>query len=371
MTISDDLKAVQAGYAILGTQIATLAKTIAALPSPLRNPLVQPFAADSIWNMPIGSGAIYVPINLAANPNGDVWTPMPQIDDEYIVLKPTAPLADIFYSDAGWSGRNRCAATGGVLASVPIPSSYVVPNGNGNNGAAFLLADGRTVIQVQPFTRCVAGGSGTAIIKFDAVDLYGDGRLGAHGGSSLSSLGGSIRLGELRPGKPMQHALKLNVDSPVVLARGATLADCFRWPAFNADAGATGSYGTRNPAPVPGMKMGALLAIPIGTDITKLGLESVPGQMLAWTLQNYGTYVVDSTGGPGFAISAETGPDGTKRVEFKTDFGFDLEQRVNSSTAWSRDVARLIPALYLVDNNGPASIGGGGTPLQPLALPLK
>jgi hypothetical protein len=31
---------------------------------------------------------------------------------------------------------------------------------------------------------------------------------------------------------------------------------------------------------------------------------------------------------------------------------------------------RLIQALYLVDNNGPNSIGGGGTPLQPPAPPL-
>jgi len=32
---------------------------------------------------------------------------------------------------------------------------------------------------------------------------------------------------------------------------------------------------------------------------------------------------------------------------------------------------RLIQALYLVDNNGPTSIGGGGTPLQPLAQALQ
>lgn len=373
MTIADSYKAVVDAHTALGAKIIALGKDIAAIPPPVatRNPLAQPFATNSVWNMPIGSGAVYVPINLPANPSGDVWAPMPQIDDEYIVLKPTAPLADISYSDAGWSGRNRCAPTGALLVRVPVPASYIVPNNPGNNGAAFLMPDGRTIVQVQPFTRCVAGGVGTAIIKFDPVDLYGDGRLGAHGGSSLSSLGGSIRLGELRPNAPVKHAVKLNVDSPLVLARGATPADCFRWPAFNADAGAQGSYGTNNPNPVAGMKMGALLAIPSGVVLTTLSLESVPGQMLAWTLQNYGAYIVDTTGGPGFALSAETGPDGTKRAEFKADFGFDLEQRVNSNTAWSRDMARLVQALYLVDNNGPTSIGGGGVPLQPLALPLS
>src|SRR4029077_7567007 len=96
-----------------------------------------------------------------------------------------------------------------------------------------------------------------------------------------------------------------------------------------------------------------------------------PGQMLAWTLQNYGAYIVDSTGGPGFVIGAETGPNGSLRNQFSADFGMNLEQRVNDNTPWSRDMQRLIQALYLVDNNGPASIGGGGVPLQPLAAPLQ
>src|SRR5258707_15882278 len=124
MTINDDFNAAQAALTALGKSIAALPPPPASVP--LRNPLLRPFAVDSIWNMPIGSGAVYVPLNLKANPSGDVWTPMPQVDGEYIVLKPTAPLANIYYSDAGWSGRNRCAPTGGLLASVPIPSGYVV-----------------------------------------------------------------------------------------------------------------------------------------------------------------------------------------------------------------------------------------------------
>jgi chitodextrinase len=336
-----------------------------------RDPLVQPFAVDSIWNMPIGTGAQYVPINIAAVVNNFVWTPMPQIDDEYIFLDSTAPLTNLNYSDAAWTGRDRCPATGGLLLQAPFPTNYVVPNSLGNNAAVFLMPDNRTLIHTQPITRCVAGGPATALLTFNAVDIYGDGRYGSHGGSSLSAIGGSIRLGEFRPGIPVRHAIKIDVDTPVVLARCSTASDCFRWPAFNADAGAAGSYGTQNTNPVPGMKMGALLAIPTSTNINTLGLESVPGQMLAWTLQNYGAYIVDSTGGPGFVISAETGPKGSVRDQFRADFGMNLEQRVNDNTPWSRDMQRLVQALYLVNNNGPTSIGGGGTPLQPLALPLQ
>ena len=44
------------------------------------------------------------------------------------------------------------------------------------------------------------------------VDLYGDGRLGAHGGSGLSCIGGSIRAGEFMPGTPhVRHVLKVDV----------------------------------------------------------------------------------------------------------------------------------------------------------------
>lgn len=122
------------------------------------------------------------------------------------------------------------------------------------------------------------------------------------------------------------------------------------------------------------MKMGALLAIPTSIDINNLGLESEPGVLLAWTLQNYGAYIVDSSGGPSFYIDADTGLNGTfsgsKREEFFNDFGTPFEQRVNSDTPWSRDMQRLLQALHLVDNNGSNSIGGGGTPLQPLAPAL-
>jgi hypothetical protein len=340
-----------------------------------RDPQKQPFASTSIWNMPIGSDAVYVAANLPANPGIDNWTPMPKIDDEHIVLKPTAPLTVINYSNAGWSGKSRCnstASSGGNLpVSVPIPSDYVVPSDNTNSVAAFLLADGKTIVQTQPLARCTAGGTATSIIKFDNVDLYGDGILGAHGGSDLSAIGGSIRVGELRPGQQgPRHALKLNVDSPIVLYNCKTYSDCFRWPASVADSGAVGDYGSQNPSPNPALKMGALLVIPASVNIANLGLESEPGKELAWTLQNYGAYIVDSTGGPAYALSAENGPDGSVRAQFQADYGYALEERINDNTPWSRDVQRLVSALYVVDNNTASSVGGGGTPRQPLAPPI-
>ena len=137
-----------------------------------RDPLKWPFASNSIWNMPIGSGAVYVPANLPAVPGGDIWAPMPQIDDERIVLRPTAPLTNINYSSAAWTGADRCGATGGLLTQVPMPSDYIIPNSNTNSSAVFLAADKRSLIHTQPVARCTAGGSATALVKWNPVDIY-------------------------------------------------------------------------------------------------------------------------------------------------------------------------------------------------------
>jgi hypothetical protein len=346
--------------------------TVSASSSGSRNPLTWPFASTSIWNMPIGSGAVYVAANLNPNPDNYQWADMPRVDGENIVLKPTAPLTSIMYSSAGWTGANRCAATGGVLFQAPIPTGYVVPNGNTNNSAAFLQADGRSISQSQPFTRCTAGGYATSITFWPTVDIYGAGITGSHGGSGLSALGGTIRLGELRPGgQGPRHALKVLVYAYQALYQCTTSSACYRWPATNADGYAVGRYGAANGNQNTAMKMGALLGIPASVNLASLNLETDPGRQLAWTLQNYGAYIVDDTWGPSFGVAAEDGPDGSFAAQFQADYGYSLHQFLNSGTPWLRDIQRLMQALWVVDNNGPNSIGGGGTPLQALAPPLQ
>ncbi|MDB5762060.1 MAG: hypothetical protein JWQ21_1055, partial [Herminiimonas sp.] len=306
--------------------------------------------------------------NLSGNPGGNIWAGMPGIDDEKITLRPTAPMTAINASNAAWTGRNRCSATGGLLVSVPMPSNYVVPNNTENSSAAFLMPDGRTIIQTQPLARCTSGGPATSLVKFAGVDLYGAGITGAHGGSGLSAIGGSIRVGELRPGQTgPRHAIKVNVYAKEALYRCSTRAACYRWPAVTSDSYAVGFYGTATNNGNSAMKMGALLAIPASRDLSTLGLETAPAKQLAWTLQNYGAYIVDDTYAPGFALNVEDGPDGSMRTQFKADWGFELAQKVQGNTAWVRDMQKLAKALQVVNNNSASSIGGGGTPRQPLA----
>ena len=78
---------------------ASCSAPVSSSGSGTRNPLQQPFATTSIWNMPIGSAAAFAPANLTANPassdSGSTnveWAVVFGLDSEHIVLTPTAPL---------------------------------------------------------------------------------------------------------------------------------------------------------------------------------------------------------------------------------------------------------------------------------------
>lgn len=348
-----------------------------------RNALVWPFSSASIWNMPIGRNAVYVPANLPAVPGpGGAQSqaaPMPGLEIEQIFMTPTAPLTPIRQNTAAWTlGGDRCFAsattTSTVFATVPMPADFIIAGSRQNNASVFLDTDGRTLIQTQPTARCVAGDPLTALLVFGTrEDLYGTGITGSHGGSGLSALGGTLRVGELRPNlPPPRHALKIDVDTREVFPPCPVRADCFRWPAQGPDADATTAYGS---LAIPGvssaMRMGALLALPANLDINTIGLETDAAKQLAWVLQNYGAYIVDSTGFPAYLIATENGPNGSFAEQFRSDWGFDFNQRVSFNTAWVRDWQKLFPALNVVDNNSPTTIGGGGALLQPLAPPFS
>lgn len=329
---------------------STTPRTSAPILAGIRNPFMWPFASTSIWNTPIGLGAVYVPGNIAPATQRTVAT-----DQDVIVMYPSAPMTPIQYNGAGWSGGSRCSGAA-QLAMAPIPLNLVVPGSAGNYAFAILMPDGRTVIQGQPLARCAAGGPVTTLHMAPTIDLYADGTLGAHGGSGLSSLGGTIRLGELVPGAPpVRHALKVSLN-------GA--ADYwplgFRWPAVREDGYGPQRYGGK----VPALKMGALLALPASLDLASLHLLTGPGRMIAWTLQNYGAYCVDDAARSVNSIATETGSNGAVINQFQAAWGFPFVSGVND-TAWARDIASIFAHLDVVDNNSPTTIGGGGARLQP------
>jgi hypothetical protein len=298
------------------------------------------------------------------------------VDHDVLILEPGASMTNVHENADAWGSGTRCGTGGKVLFKAPIPASFIVPGNNSfhggspNHSAAVLLADGRTLKQNQPFTRCQAGGGATTWVQYPTVDLYGEGSQGAHGGSGLSSIGGTLRLGELRPGNKIRHALKVNLYAKECISGQSP---GYRWPAVKADSYWKQSYAGATPA----LKMGALLALPPSVNVADPAwLKTEPARMLAWTLQNYGAYVVDDTAWSVYAIATEYSPDGDVTDEFQKTWGFSMTPQ--KTAAWAQDMATIFQALHVVDSwdqatyqkvaaSGGALGAGGGTPRQPWA----
>src|SRR5438034_4500115 len=279
-----------------------------------------PFSRDSIWNLPIGANAVYVPANVK-KPTASGMTS----DVDVLILTPDAPVTDVWKTNDAWSGGGRWHAPGRGLLSAPIPTDLRVPGaGSGNPdgttpnyATAILAADGHTLIQGQPMARCTAGGTATIMWSQQNEDLLGTGNSGAHGGSMLSSIGGTIRLGELVPGGAIRHALKVN---PFGADDHYTCYGSYRWPATTADGCAPGCYG----GSVPALRMGSLLALPPSIDVNSMGLETNASKILAHAFQDYGAYTVDDAAWSVYAVATEYSPSGKVDDEFGAAWNFTI-----------------------------------------------
>lgn len=312
-----------------------------------RDALKWPFSKTSIWNMPLHNNAVYKPANIGA---ATAWG-MTE-DQDVIIMTPSAALIPVY--ENSWT--HRCPTLSSTLVTnLPIPSGLVVTNGGTPNfAAAILQPDGKTIYQTQPFQKCAAGNKAYTQYVFSAVDIYGDGREGAHGGSGLSSIGGTIRVGELLPGAIIRHALKINLNAGKYIFYSASTGG-YRWPATRADSYAASNYSTTCPAYV---RMGSLLALLPGFNVSNLQTE--PAKIIARALQSYGGYIVDDTAWDVYAIETEIGPAGNVMEEFKNAYGYNYN--VNSlSHPFALDMAAIFTALNCVDSNDAGNIGGGPT----------
>jgi hypothetical protein len=302
---------------------------------------LRPFAPTSIWNMPVGAGAIYVPSGI--QPSYFLET-----DDEILVVTAATDPAQPVFAPGAW-GPGRCTGAE-PLGTVIVPDALIVPDAvntnTPNNASAFLMPDGRTLVQLEPLARCAPGGTVYGWM-WPNVDLMGDGILGSHGGSSLSAIGGSIRIGELLGDAPIPHALKIELWAHLYYFYSAQRPG-FRWPASTADSGAGTFYGGTNPQ----LMMGSLLAIPPGITAQSLSITTPVGMKIFTALQTYGAYVVDDTAWNATALCAETGVD----QQVLTSLGYNMNA---SSGPLYDDMMRILPVLAVVANNSPRDIGGG------------
>lgn len=335
--------------------------SVASSPAPspnTRDKWLWPFASKSIWNMPIGSGASYTPAGIQQSPylSGD--------EEYFYKLNAGDPLQPV-YGPGAW-GQGRCTGTQSMGISLPIPDNLIVPDATTipystpNNASAFLMPDGKTLVQLEPLARCTAGGpiygyrySGPN--GWTELDIYGDGIGGTHFGSGLSSIGGSIRKGELIGNEPIRHALKVVLWGNKYLYYSASIPG-YLWPADRADSNAANQYKGTNPSFV----QGSLLAIPPSVTEASLNLETPAAKKMFRALQDYGAYVVDDAGWDAHYFAVEKGVF----EEFSATFGYSFS---TGGGAFYNDLTKIYKALHIIDNNAPNNVGGGGTPRAPLA----
>jgi hypothetical protein len=265
----------------------------------------------------------------------------------------------------------------------------------------------RLVVQSQPLYRCEAGQPVLALRSYLRekhtdkpinISIAAGGyatMLGPHGGTGLSAIGGTIRLGELAPTGSIDHAIKLELNARDYYY-GNNTGVCHRWPALPYDK--CPEFGGTN----PNIQPGTLLAVPPALAATlKTQLSSVPALKLLAALTDFGGYLVDDTASNRGTFCAEP----AVVAEVNALYGFPLSYvlrpqnkteppRCNFTRNWVEpcmrgcctqppcgcnktaadtfyvDMLLVFRALHVVANSGPSAIGGGGKRRRPPAPPL-
>ena len=303
-----------------------------------RDPAFWPFAARSPWNHPIGSGAVFVDVNSPglnlANGAG-------------LFSAKRRPVVLATTSDP----RRRILA-----ANVPEPfigiRIPIEPSATSFDRFVLIDEDHRFAYEMTRVRR-VEGGD-LAAQRCLEVDLRSDGVPPFHRGSAISAisyLAGMLRQSELDRG--IAHALSGCVPQ-TALTRTGPEDPAFVWPALlPPNIGQWGRPWLESLAKTGNLRLGALLAIPGSVDITKIGLgNSGPGFELARALQDYGVYVT------GTFEDGGAGPEITQRLIINAEPGLTDKLPADVNAA----LTLVAPYLKIVINNGPQSIGGGGTP---------
>ena len=414
---------------------AAAAAVISSASAPCRNRWLQPFSSSSIWNSAIGANAAFEHAQIYTNffnhsygcalrvsaanrrvsckapgTNGSspeavclaagccfVSVPRPQcfipaggvpdagIHADQDVLVRAGPLdPPTPFLDRAWRGGAECAEGGAPRGSVPFPSALMVDCEDNNNAFALLLPDNETLLQSQPLYRAAPGRPIMAqwpptspykgFLAGWNISILGEGAEGAHGGSFLSSIGGTIRGGELSAGL-IPHALKLEVFGKDYYWSGLLGPPaCFAWPALNCDGYGNSSGWNGYAGLIPAVRPGALLAVPQALAAPLAArLVTAPARTILAALVAYGGYLVDDTAGDSAAICAEP----SAIAELQREFGISinitapaLERSQGAAGAFFRDIVSIFQNLHAVTNNAPGNVGGGGAPLVPPKPPI-
>ncbi len=311
-------------------------------PPATRDFTLQPFARTSIWNLPIGTGAMFESATSTRTTNliltGKPWANEDTYSHPISYASLSDPLARV--TDYNYSPRS---------ATYNIPINATIAKGTDAH-MHVISPDRRTIHETWAASRVSA--TEYRVGRHEEVDLQGDG-IGPSDGTRAyggSAIGGLIRAWEVDPTHPkytgdIRHPLALALRRDQLLftpgggegydANGYMLQRGYIWPATEQDYDSPYTYSGS-------VAMGTYIAIPPSVNLTQLGLTP-QGQMLGRAFQNYGAYVTDAAGDMMMAY-VEPSPAGAV-------FASAL-----LGPSWTAaDLNKLRAQLRIVTNNGPTT----------------
>jgi len=299
-----------------------------------RDPVNWPFAATSPWNTPIGSAARYAEptgIDLAAGIRMyDAHQAHPMLRAS---ASSTTPSLHLYR-------RNDPTP----VASVRIAPSDI-PGATQN--FALVAEDGKTLYDL---TGARLNGTDIVANQIVVADLTGSGMPGEYNAptpSGMSDYAGSLCADDFNG--PIRRVMGA-VFHPSILAKNLD-GNAHVWPATHTPPNYEARFGALRET--GNLHIGTLLAIPRDVDLATIGVgTSGPAYEMARSFQNYGLYLKNPLFGS--ALGPQLGMCGDLRS-------------ANLPPDFNRQLARVASYLKVVENNGPNSVGGGGTPSQPAA----
>lgn len=373
-----------------------------------RDRFLEPFSNTSIWNTAIGKNAVFkhAGIYLANGTCGNSPNCQPPSNfhndqDFFLLSHPATDIVVPWVNQGDWGPGDHCKVTGNEVSTIALPHSWTTASDGGrshpgqtnNNAMGLLLPDNKTIVQMQPVYRCEPGGP--LLARFgnstdgcpqgfpNTTSIFGDGTLGSHGGSGLSGVGGTIRVGELTREQPIGHALKLELQHQWYFGKYPLQPSSefngdrrqYVWPATGSDSCSKGAPKGCYSGTLSSLAPGALLAVPTSLFIfLDKRMKTQVGHKILEALTYYGGYIVDDTGaGNSAAICMQSGVN----TEMRDAFGYAMTYP-HGVTARKDDPGHQLYAdllltfqnLHVVTNNGPESVGGGGVPLRPQKPPI-
>ena len=301
-----------------------------------------PFASDSIFNMPLGSGAQWernaqlagagVYVNTVGNYNENIYT-----------SSASDPVVTVT-NDASAGG------TPGTF-QVHIPNGAIPAGGNDKTFTVNDTSSGKWF----SFGGFNWTGADTATVSQGSAEPFnGSGLTQDH--SNWDQGVGTLTQNDLKAGT-IDHMLRMELPFGMLKSWSSTsttdLAP-YAYPQTQEDGFALNGNG--NPAYSGTIPYGVTIGIPAGTK-EPADVAANPGAHMLWTaLQTHGAMVRDSGGTD-------------NNVIFQTDQLVDPNDPMIQ--AMNQYGSQIMAATQILVNQGPDSVNGGGTPVVPLIAPVS